>query len=104
MDWMFDRKVEYRNEKNSKIANNKELVLLYPNPVNNTINIDINVNNFSGIIYIFDVFGNKVFVEDVYQSNLKVDVSLYTDGLYILSIQDIKGSIIATKKFLINHN
>ncbi|MCL2246005.1 MAG: T9SS type A sorting domain-containing protein [Lentimicrobiaceae bacterium] len=78
------------------IADYKDNILIYPNPANSIINIagtDIaNIEILNGI-------GQIILAQ--YNTNM-INVSELTNGIYILSIKTLTGSIIQ-KKIIINH-
>ena len=68
-------------------------VTIYPNPVNNTLNID----NISGKASVYDITG-KQMIEDA-SFNGSLDVSQLNAGIYLIKINDIDGTI-KTGKFI----
>ena len=67
-------------------------VTLFPNPVNNELNIQFssNLNAIKGTIY--TVTGQKV--QEFYQKDIakKIDVSNLTKGIYFLRLASEKGT------------
>ena len=60
---------------------------LYPNPANDLINLDIQLENFK--VEIFDLLGKKLFESD----NLKtINVTNYDKGTYLLKVSSIYNS------------
>ena len=66
-------------------ANNISLFKLYPNPVENTLNIDFKDLSISKI-YVYNVSGITVFYSDYVNENISVDVSNYVEGSYFVKI------------------
>jgi len=58
---------------------------IYPNPVENTLNIKFNDLNISKL-YIYNVSGFTVFYSDNINKNISVDVSNYIEGSYFVKI------------------
>lgn len=58
---------------------------LYPNPVSDVLNVEIDGLN-NGYISIFDTHGKLMFNEFLSDSNLQIDMSEFAVGLYILEI------------------
>jgi hypothetical protein len=81
---------------NVSIVDYKDNIIVYPNPANNIITIA-----GSGIanIKIFNNVGQLVLFQ---QNTNTINVSALTNGIYILSIETLSGSIIQ-KKIIINH-
>ena len=78
----------YATSNTTSIQNDLEVdntnILVYPNPVKNTLSISGEFNN----INIFDTFGRLVFSSD-YSKN--INVSSLSKGIYILNINTEKG-------------
>ena len=87
------------------IQNQIESITLYPNPINDFINLT--VNEFVGqeaVIEIFDTRGAKMgerVYQPIDQNTLKLDVNNFESGLYWLSIK-VEGHDIITKKFIVS--
>jgi hypothetical protein len=80
-------------------------IILYPNPINNIINLK--VNEFVGlpaVIEIFDTRGAKMVEKSflpIDQYTLQFDVNNFESGLYWLSIK-VEGHDLITKKFIVS--
>lgn len=63
-------------------------IKIYPIPVKDIINISNNSNNIISKIEIIDMLGNIVSTTNfsVFNSNLKIEVSNYNSGIYIMRI------------------
>lgn len=75
---------------------------IYPNPVNNTLNIQSENNYLSNAsIQVFDISGKLVWfkVIDLVKSNNELNVSHLKSGLYFLTIKN-KNGIKQTLKFI----
>jgi hypothetical protein len=77
-------------------ANND--VAIYPNPVNDVLNIT-NVNNVNEVV-IFDVTGKVVKSQKVNGGNIAINVSDLHKGVYVMNIYNDHG--VQTKKFMKN--
>ncbi len=70
-------------------------VELYPNPAVHTLSI-------SGVkdaqIAVYDISGRKVWEETSHSENIRLNVSTYHQGIYLIRIQ--KGQAVTTKKFI----
>ena len=75
--------------------NEAPALVLYPNPVSNTLHLESNLQN--GQVNIYDLTGRKVFTGE-YQTIIPVDH--LTDGMYLLSITTDEGQVI-NQKFII---
>jgi len=71
--------------------------LIYPNPVNDLLNIIIERPNSSGFIEIIDITGYVVKRSKIRSDRLIINMLPYKDGIYILKT----GSI--AKKFIVQH-
>ena len=71
---------------------------VYPNPSNSILNIS--ANSTINKIQIMDIVGKTVYSSNQTSESVKVDVSSFTDGIYILNISTKNGNII--EKFIKN--
>ena len=76
-----------------KIDNNKNLTIS-PNPASKTLNIQFESNEESNY-HVLDLQGRIVQIGSLKNTNLthQIDVSNYKKGVYILSVQNSKGSV-----------
>lgn len=68
------------------LSDNKNQIRIYPNPVTNTLRIDL--QNISGDteIIIYDALGNKMNNEKSNEKSLVMDCSKWTDGIYFVRV------------------
>jgi len=76
------------------ITNNVDV---YPNPVNNLLNIDLQSGENS-TVQVFDVSG-KLLLEKVFDFQTQIDFSGFANGMYFLAIENEEGK--AVKKLLV---
>jgi hypothetical protein len=76
----------------------EESVELYPNPVKDELNISCDYNILE--IEVFDALNRLVYEQKSNSKNIKLNVSTYKSGTYILSVKTDKGKI--DKKFIVN--
>ena len=79
--------------------------LVYPNPTSGELNIKISGLIDVSSIALYDITGKMIYQEsitnDTYQSfEKKLDLAVYSDGLYLLKLTDDTHSI--TKKIMVN--
>ncbi|MDP4266178.1 MAG: PKD domain-containing protein [Bacteroidota bacterium] len=80
-------------------------VSLYPNPVNDIVNFQINLNLIDNIsIKIFDYSGRQI-LSNTYKNIdkdklIQVPVSFLNNGMYFLSIYSVNGALLTTRKFI----
>jgi len=79
------------------IDNNNVSVTLYPNPVNNYLQIDSELDISK--VTIFNALGQKVREVQFDQSRPVIHTSDLKEGIYMINIENDKG-IIRTKKFI----
>ena len=73
---------------------------VYPNPVKDVVHID-NPNEDAIIVKLFDVLGNLILEKSSKEVNIKITVSDFPSGAYILSV--LKNNAISQIKLIINH-
>ncbi len=79
--------------------NNSEFgVKVYPNPANNTVYVDVNQADKSTIVLIYNLQGQLIYTQAVNSRITPVNISDFTNGLYILKVESEKG--VCTNKFI----
>lgn len=76
------------------------LFYLYPNPTTNIINIRTNQHVINAAISMFDIYGNKIYSDNINNNYYLLNVSQISSGVYIITIQTNKG--IETHKIVIH--
>jgi len=91
--------VSAQEDKNSSINTSSEIAefKLYPNPVSNGLVHITTKNNNEKEVLIYDVFGEIVLTNRIYNKNL--DVSRLVSGVYVLTVIEDKKSI--TRKLVV---
>lgn len=78
-------------------------VKIYPNPTKEHLFVDIpdyqNLQNYR--IKIYDTQGRLLYEDQVYWSQMYIDVSYYTKGTYLLQVLDSETKVVANKKIII---
>lgn len=74
-------------------------ISVYPNPVKDLINFELDINSFN--VSIIDVTGKIVKVASSINNKLTVSTSNLNNGIYFYSVYDNGGNIIATNKFIV---
>jgi hypothetical protein len=81
-----------------------DIILTYPNPVNNILNISLGVNNknFQKVL-LYNSFGQKIYYSSLADniSNLQMNFQSLTNGIYILEIESSKS--LCYKKICVHH-
>lgn len=84
-----------------KMESNEFNCLVYPNPTNDFINIEITgANNIEIIVDIFDLNGKKIYNKTLENNKGTIDLSNYAAAHYILKLQDRSGKIFGTYKII----
>ena len=68
-----------------------DAVSIYPNPVNDILNIDIKAD--ADMVSIYNILGIQVYAEEVENDNLSIDVSGFSEGVYIVTILNANNII-----------
>lgn len=77
-------------------SQNNLKVTLYPNPVNDILNID--VENEIKLVEIYNIQGKKV----IQSSNKLIETNSLNSGIYMVRIEDVNGAV-ATQKLIKNN-
>ena len=78
-----------------------DLINIYPNPTENTINVEINSQNINSFdTEIYNVQGKLIFMKNYKSNSINIDISDFSKGMYLLKIKDEKGNIIKTEKIV----
>ena len=80
---------------------NGEKISLYPNPASSVLTIDLSELSADEVdVFLYDAAGTPVFNRQAYsQKTLKLDVSTYTNGMYIVQVYD--GLQVIRKKVMV---
>ena len=84
----------------SLILEDQSIIIIYPNPTSEYINIE-SVNNIDKI-RIFDIQSRVVFSERINSKTKKINISNFSTGVYITEI--VTNNIITRKEFVINND
>ena len=82
--------IEWAGKNDEKVINYNEEVKIYPNPVNEILNIELKGVDQKTKITIFDLSGRKVFEKEYIETNININFSQYQQGTYIVKIQNDK--------------
>ena len=87
----------------SQIANNLTISKAYPNPVNESVNFNYNLNS-NGFVTIHDVTGKQIVNLELVQGIEKVtyNTSALNNGIYFYNIY-VDGIKTETNKFIVRH-
>jgi len=80
----------------ARMANNNDLIKVYPNPTTSYLNVKYNSKNEFHNIIITDIMGNLKISKKVKSNNLipyKIDVSEFKKGKYLIVIKDGKRQL-----------
>ena len=88
------------NNSNAEILGNEAStdIVLYPNPANSFINVNVVNGTRQGIINIYNMIGSLVKVVEIDGNEQEIDISDLPKGVYIISVEDKKEPII--KQFI----
>lgn len=74
-------------------------IQVYPNPASDFVKIQIEgIPEF--LTEIFDITGRLLFSEKSYDSNIRVDISSFKNGLYVISIKDKNQKLIGYRRLV----
>ncbi|MFM7588261.1 MAG: T9SS type A sorting domain-containing protein, partial [Bacteroidota bacterium] len=72
--------------------------LVYPNPAQDQINIQVNQNVIGSSVVLFDPLGKVVFSDTIRQTHFPLEIGNLARGAYILYIKDERGYRIKIQK------
>lgn len=77
----------------------KDLIKIYPNPANHQIQI-VCENIESATLNVYNIQGKFVFSKKLNNSNTTIDVTNFSNGIYLFKIIDEDGNILKTEKIV----
>lgn len=78
---------------------NNYKVSVYPNPVQNQLNFELNASNFS--VRIIDVTGKTISYTSTLSNKLKVNTTSLNNGIYFYNIINDNNEVITSNKFVV---
>lgn len=81
------------------LLNNEVQVEVFPNPTADYLNINV-LEDVKDLTYNIYNYEGKLVTKNKLNKNTKIDVSLFNDGKYFISIMDTKG-LVASKNFMV---
>ncbi len=91
------------NSANVPEQKNNQEINIYPNPVQNIVNIEIISQKSKYFnIEIYTIQGKLIFLKQYKTSPLSIDISDLSNGIYMLKIKDENGNIIKNEKIVKN--
>ena len=86
-----------REAETTQMFSSKKLLTVYPNPVQNTLNI--NLTGYEGVssISLVDVNGRQVASQRSAQVNSKMDISKLAKGVYLIKVITAGGEVLNAK-------
>ena len=82
----------------NKEALNELGILVYPNPAQNILNIEVKEDNSN--LTIFDLSGRQIFTQTNLEKKTQLDCSTFSNGIYLVQVK--KDKSISTQKIVIN--
>ena len=82
--------LEFVSEQQDTIATKSVKVDAYPNPMQTTLNIDIEDRMIGGKLRIYNAIGNIVINVDIEENKFEIDVSALRKGIYFLMVEKDK--------------
>lgn len=78
---------------------------VYPNPVNNQLNIDLTHVEEAISLSVYSLKGDLILTQSVQNDKLvKLNTSVLANGSYTLEVKDDKGNTLKSEKLIVNHN
>ncbi len=77
-----------------------ELISIFPNPTQGTINIKLNFENEINRIMIIDIFGKRIYDQSI-TTALTIDMAQDKKGVYFIMGMKSDGSVIEVQKVIL---
>lgn len=77
----------------------KNLIKVYPNPVQDILNVS-NANGGNTVLEVIDATGRSVMTRTLHGANSRLDVSALPNGLYMYQLRSTNRQVLRTGKFL----
>lgn len=81
------------------LLSDNQTMEVYPNPVQNTLNVDLSKINSATSIRIYDINGRLMTTKNITQAKTQIDVSKLTGGVYMIEVLN-KDLIITRSKIV----
>lgn len=79
------------------------LVRLYPNPVHQSLYIDLNGADEVSKVALFDEAGRRVYQADCTDSHMEIDCTRFANGHYTVQLLDEKGRRVESRKIVVKN-
>jgi hypothetical protein len=79
------------------------LVKLYPNPVHQSLFIDVDNTSEIAKVALFNEVGRLVYQTDCNDTHLEIDCSRFANGHYTVQFLDEKGRRVESRKIIVNN-
>ncbi len=79
---------------------NSDNISVFPNPTNNSVNINLGAVENTNLVQIYNDLGQLVYAETPTNSNMKINVANWNEGIYIVKIIGDNNDVI-TKRFTV---
>ena len=67
------------------------MIVLYPNPASDKVTMIIDINEMNGMkLQIYNLIGSLVAEQDLFENRQNIDISMLSNGVYILSVSSDK--------------
>ena len=79
------------------------LVQLYPNPVHQSLYINLEEASEVKMVRLYDEAGRLVYQADCQDSHMEIDCTRFASGHYVVHFLDEKGGRVESRKIVINN-
>ena len=73
---------------------NEETIKIYPNPVSNKLNIEINNSKKTHQITIYSIEGRIIYQQQTKKDNVVINVGSYAKDIYIINVDNMKSRFV----------
>ncbi len=96
--------MEFNNFSFPNCENNQQVkITAFPNPSKGLVNIELsNWDDVEISLSVFDVLGKSVLNKKIYQKSTQLNLTQFNTGIYLISVDNVCGSV-STFKLILNN-
>ena len=84
-----------------EITNNKNSVLLYPNPNNGCFTLEMNTEDTKSQLAIYNILGQEIYQSTIFHGTNHVNIGTQPTGIYLYRITNVSGALLGGGKIMV---